>query len=99
MDSKERKKREPILRCPKCGVPLFGSEKTPEGYKIRIKKIQFKKPYFFNIPTQGEFELECSCGKTSQVNLRSPASISFLINYLRKVKYHMEKQERNRKKK
>ncbi len=96
MENKEHKKREPILKCPKCGVPLFGSEKTPKGYKIRIKKIRFKKPYFFNIPIEGEFELECSCGKTSQVKLQSPASISFLINYLRKVKYHMEKKNKKR---
>ena len=94
MDDKKDKKRDPILRCPKCGVPFFGSKKTHRGYKVIIKKILFKKPYLFDIPVPEKFELTCSCGKTSQVKLQSPASISFLINYLRKTKYHLEKRKK-----
>jgi len=85
--------REPILKCPKCGLPLFGSEKTNSGYRVIIRKIWFDKPYFFNLPVDAEFDLECSCGKISRVKLQHPASISFLMNYLRRILYRLKKRE------
>jgi len=88
--------REPILKCPECGFPFFGSKKTAQECKVRIKKVWFYKPYFFDIPTPEEFEIDCpnpKCGKTCHVKLQPPASISFLMNYLRRILYRLKKRE------
>ena len=85
--------REPILKCPKCGLPFFGSKKTKSGYKVIIQKVWFKIPRFYNFPVDAEFDLECSCGKISHVKLQHPASISFLMNYLRRIFYRLQKRE------
>jgi len=96
----KKEEKRSVLKCPECGFPFFGSSKTTRGYKVRIRKIWFRIPHFYDIPTPERFEMSCpSCGKICNVKLQPPASISFLMRYLRRIIYHWEKMKKIRSKK
>ena len=93
-DTKGKRKRV-LLKCPSCDFPFFVPKKTVRGHEAIIKKIETGKPYFFGMPVLKDFTILCpKCGKTCHVKLEPIASISFLINYLRRILYRLEKEQK-----
>ena len=96
----KREEKGTVLKCPKCGFPFLGPKKTAQECKVRIRKVWFRKPYFYDIPTPERFKISCPfCGKICHVKLQPPASISFLMNYLRRILYRWKKMKKIKSKK